>query len=272
LELTDTRTRQTQHHVKGMIKYLRWDQTVGGDIVTTLDNIQLASGFVSPLLEVTDKKIDYIDIGWILELRQRLDEMGATMWIEHAWQPQLQREGDLGLMEQFLQVHSTPKQCRQLRQVLHWLRVITLADLVDPSGKFIPEGTLTGEWRAQSTLEWPKQPKPDDAAFATFRKVLRNTIFFNTSPWHRPSAAMYLPTPLGRWYDTTRHIIPSTACLGDSIFVTEESEEEKIVMRFQRHRDTGFFDFAGSVDQVPANAQPIHCQFRSLQALSCTIL
>ena len=83
LELTDTRTRQTQHHVKGMIKYLRWDQTVGGDILTTLDNIQLASGFVSPLLEVTDKKIDYIDIGWILELRQRLDEMGATMWIEH---------------------------------------------------------------------------------------------------------------------------------------------------------------------------------------------
>lgn len=173
LKLMDTRTRQTQHHVKDiMIKYIRWDQTVGGDIMTTLDNIQLASGFVSPLLEAMDERIDYIDNDWILELRQRLGEISATMWIEQAWQPQLQQEGDLSLMEQFLQAQSTPKQHRQLRQVLHWLRIITLADLVDPRGQFIPEGILTGKWRAQSILEWSTQPKPDDAAFATFRRFM----------------------------------------------------------------------------------------------------
>jgi hypothetical protein len=31
LGLADTRTRQTQLHVKDLIMYLRWDQTVGGD-------------------------------------------------------------------------------------------------------------------------------------------------------------------------------------------------------------------------------------------------
>jgi hypothetical protein len=121
LGIADTRTRQTQLHVKDLIKYLRWDQTVGGDILTALDNIQLASGFVNPILESTDKNIDYIDQGWILDLRKRLDEIGASMWIEQAWQLSLQREGDVRLMEQFLLVQSTPKQRRQLRQVLHWL-------------------------------------------------------------------------------------------------------------------------------------------------------
>ena len=185
-----------------------------------------------------DERIDYIDNDWILELRQRLGEISATMWIEQAWQPQLQREGDLSLMEQFLQAQSTPKQHRQLHQVLHWLRIITLADLVDPRGQFIPEGILTGKWRAQSIQEWSTQPKPDDAAFATFRRFLRNTIFFNTSPWQCPSAAMYLPTPLGPWYDVTRHITPNTARLGKSIYVTEEAEDENIIMRYQQRRDT----------------------------------
>jgi hypothetical protein len=54
-----------------MLKQLRWNQTVGGDIITTLDNIQLASGFVTPsTFEKTDRPIDYIDNGWILDLQR----------------------------------------------------------------------------------------------------------------------------------------------------------------------------------------------------------
>ena len=121
LELPDCHTRQTQHHIKYMLKHLRWNQTVGGDIITTLDNIQLASGFVTPILEKTDPPIDYIDNGWILDLRCRLHKIGATMWIEDAWQPKLQREGDYSLMERFLLVHSTPSERKSLRAVLHWL-------------------------------------------------------------------------------------------------------------------------------------------------------
>jgi hypothetical protein len=41
---------------------------------------------------------------------------------------------------------------------------------------FIPEGRLTGDWQAESKLEWPRQPKPDKAAFTTFWQFLRNTI------------------------------------------------------------------------------------------------
>ena len=40
-------------------------------IITALDN-KLASGFVTHILEATDKTIDYIDQGWILDLHKRL--------------------------------------------------------------------------------------------------------------------------------------------------------------------------------------------------------
>eukprot|EP00956_Cyclotella_meneghiniana_P028516 scaffold66584_cov56-Cyclotella_meneghiniana.AAC.3 len=104
LAMPDCYTRQTQHHIKYMIKQLRWDKTIGGDILTTLDNIQLASGFTSPILEKVAPTLDYIDNGWIIDLRDRLNTIGATMWIEDSWQPKLQREKDFSLMERFLRV------------------------------------------------------------------------------------------------------------------------------------------------------------------------
>jgi hypothetical protein len=48
IAIPDCYTRQTQHHLKYMIKQLRWDNTLAGDILNTLDNVQLASRFVTP--------------------------------------------------------------------------------------------------------------------------------------------------------------------------------------------------------------------------------
>ena len=104
---SQTAIRQSQLHLKYMIKQLRWDETVAGDILTTLDNIQLASGFVTPILEATVQPMDYIDQGWILDLRTRLADIGATLWVEDAWQPKLQRENDICLMEKFLELSPT---------------------------------------------------------------------------------------------------------------------------------------------------------------------
>jgi hypothetical protein len=70
LEMPNVYTRQTQHHIKYMIKQLRWNSTLANDILTALDNVQLASGFVTPILENTDTEMDYIDKGWIVDLRE----------------------------------------------------------------------------------------------------------------------------------------------------------------------------------------------------------
>jgi hypothetical protein len=46
-----------------MIKQLRWNNSLANDIFTALDNVRLASGFVSPILEHTDTDMDFIDRG-----------------------------------------------------------------------------------------------------------------------------------------------------------------------------------------------------------------
>jgi hypothetical protein len=55
-----------------------------GNILATLDNIELASGFTTLILEAPDLPINYIDQGWILDPRDRLREIGATIWVEDA--------------------------------------------------------------------------------------------------------------------------------------------------------------------------------------------
>ena len=266
MSMADTYTRQTQHHLKYMVKQLRWNKTVAGDILATLDNIQLASGFTTPILEAPDLPIDYIDQGWILDLRARLKEIGATLWVEDAWQPALQREHDVSLMEQFMRITTTKSQRRQLRAVLHWLRVVTLADLADPSGRTIPGHRLVGNWQATSPLEWPHQPKPTKKAFATFRRALRHTICLETSHYQRPDQDMLISTPLGAWLDVDRNVTAEYSRWGDELFCREPGDivgsTGPVTLRFKkRPGDTGFFSYDGTTDTTPPRAIPISCQF-----------
>jgi hypothetical protein len=253
LEMPDVYTRQTQHHLKYILKQLRWNSTLANDILTTLDNIQLASGFVSPILENTKAKIDYIDRGWIIALRERLNEIGGSLWIEDAWQPKLQREGDFSLMERFLSVKTTAQERCQLRMVLHWLRVITLADIADPAGCYVPGHKLTGEWQAHSPFEWPKQPKPSKKAFALFRKFIRNTVCMEESPWQPVGTDLKISEPLGKWFtDVQRNVTPECCRTEDSLYYRDE--ETNFISKYNLSGPRGFFQYDGEVDTIPAEA------------------
>jgi len=260
LEMPDIYTRQTQHHIKYMIKQLRWNSTLANDILTALDNIQLASGFTSPILENTESPMDYIDNGWIIDLRERLNEIGGQLWIEDAWQPKLQQEGNFSLMERFLSVTTTAKQRTQLRKVLHWLRVITIADLADPTGQFIPGHRLTGDWQAQSPLEWPRQPKPLKQDFAMFRRFLRNTVCLQETSWQPVDSDLNISDPLGKWYtDVTRNVIPTCCRTKDSLFYRDD--ETMTISKYNLRGNSGFFKYEGEVDSIPTDAHPIDCRF-----------
>ena len=260
LEIPNVYTRQTQHHIKYIIKQLRWNSTLANDILTALDNVQLASGFVTPILEKTDTEMDYIDNGWIVDLRERLNEIGGKLWVEDAWQPQLQREGDFSLMERFLSVKTTPGQRNQLRMVLHWLRVITIADLADPTGRYVPGDRLTGEWQAHSPLEWPKQPKPSKRDFALFRRFIRNTICLHETPWQPVNANLQITEPLGKWFTNVKRNVNPTCCrTKDSLYY--QDTETMSISKYTLRGNSGFFKYEGEVNTMPQNATPVDCRF-----------
>ena len=101
MEFPQTYTLQDQLQILGVIRQLRWNKTVANDILVTLDNIQLNTGFVTPIMEDIRPRMDYVDQGLLASLQGRMREIKATMWIEKAWAPKLQRENDGEIMERF---------------------------------------------------------------------------------------------------------------------------------------------------------------------------
>ena len=57
MEIVETYTLQNQLQGVSVMKQLRWGKTVANDLLVTLDNVQLASGFLPPVLEETVQRL-----------------------------------------------------------------------------------------------------------------------------------------------------------------------------------------------------------------------
>ena len=104
MEMLEAYTLQDQVQLSYLLKQIRWDKTVANDILVTLDNLQLCSGLIHPVLEFTSLPIPYVDEGFLSSIRRRLGEINAGLWIENAWTPSLQRVGDESLMSRFISI------------------------------------------------------------------------------------------------------------------------------------------------------------------------
>ena len=61
MEILETYTLQDQLQVTNLMKHLRWGGKVANNILVTLDNIQLAAGFIRPIFDNTWRRPEYID-------------------------------------------------------------------------------------------------------------------------------------------------------------------------------------------------------------------
>ncbi|KAL7505232.1 hypothetical protein ACHAXN_004474 [Cyclotella atomus] len=227
------------------------------------DHLQLESGFVTPLFESKCTDLVYVEQGWLISLRNRCHAMDATLWIEDAWSPNLQRENDVSLMEQFLRVYSTSRERKDLSACLKYMGVTPLADLADENGREIPACRLTGEWRAESEFEWPRQPRPGKRAWATLRRFLRETLCFNTSAWQPINIEMELSQPLGKWLDVDRNVKYQCYRNEHCLFWREEGT----LSIFRRDTRAGYYKYAGEVESLPPKTYPIQCQWVNQDSL-----
>ena len=260
MELPDMYTRQDQKQVTYIIKQLRKNGTVANDFLVTLDMIQLLSGLTTPILEFTKKKLRYLDQSFIVRLQERLSEIDASIWIEEAWVPQLQRDRDESLMEAFMERDGiTTADYRKLNAVRIYLRVITIADLADESGTFIGCNALQGDWRAQSDFEWPDQPRPPDKWFTLFRRHIRETFCTRLDERHHKSNSMDLDIPLGLWNQVPRNTWFECYRSPNALYrrYTDESGQDRVQLMVERPRRSGHYRHEQDVDTVPLNSYPI---------------
>ena len=200
MALPESFALQTQVQVPYLLRQLRWDKTVANDTLVTLDTLQLQTGFVSPIMKYTDGSADYVGHSFFLELRQRLSEIDTSLWIEKAWAPKLQRDGDEALMERFCDIPGiTTGQLVKVNDVCIYVRMVTISDLTNPQGTHICDGMLGGsfQFQAGSDLYWPETPCPPEDAWAVFRKCLRQTFCTNVPIYQPKRFSMKLDKRLG---------------------------------------------------------------------------
>lgn len=160
-------------------------------------------------------------------------------------------------MDRFVQIPCiTRAELKQANAVRLWLRVLTIADLVEPAGRFIPDNMLSGDWQAGLDIHWPYQIKPPKRFWATFRHCIRQAFCTQTSPNQPPSAGMDLDTPLGLWHPVPRHTWFHVYWLEHHVYWCTETHIQRMIPSLR----TGFYDFDAIVDTIPLNLFPIMFQ------------
>jgi hypothetical protein len=272
LDIIDFRSRQDELQVPDVIKHLRWGKTVANDLRVTLDNLQLVAGLTEPVLEDTEIGIRYVDRGFISCLQDRLGEIDGSLWVEDAWTPKKQRVDDESLMERFSMGLKAPRNAtgkvksimsidilKKLNAVRMYMRVITVADLTDLSGTVVSYDKLTGDFRADSELEWPNQPKPPSTWFKLFRKFFRQTFCWNMPPGS--DGDFELDDPLGDWYDVPRHIRWPCYRSKDAIYYRGRNSDGHAVIQMFKKSKHNFFKYESDVESPPLNSHPAQAVF-----------
>ena len=190
-------------------------------------------------MENTAQRLDYMDQGWLVSMRKMFGEIDIMIWIEDAWQPELQRENDAAIMELFADLPGAFwRDLEKCNQVRLYLRVITMADTTHESGEYIPDNMLTGKWQSGSYLECPRKSCPLLEYWAVFRRFLRSTVCRCTEATQPAHYAMTLDTPLKTWQEVKRYAWFSCYCTESAIY---HRDEDQGVFQIFQGKGAGFY-------------------------------
>ena len=112
----------------------------------------------------------------------------------------------------------TPAQLNKANHCRLFLRAITLSDITDMDGEYIPWEYLSGRDRLDSPLTWPRQPQPTAAMWVEFRRLIR--LAFCTEHNFRSDAPYKLDSPLGRWRHAPIHSYHPAYRTEDRLYLT----------------------------------------------------
>ena len=133
------------------------------------------------------------------------------------------------------------------------MRVLTIADIADPSGEFIPDGMLTGEWQAGSDMFWPFQVCPPSAFWSTFRRCLRLTFCTSTPPNQPIENGMDLDTHLGAWLPVKRFVWFDAYRSETTVYWREDT----IIYEMTPSTPRGYYTRGPPISELPLDAHPI---------------
>ncbi len=164
------------------ISHVRQESELGKQLRILVESTQLRVGSAHPILTVTSTPLLYCstDAPWLLCLRHFLRHINGTIALSDNYIPPKQRQGDVAIMDSFMEYTSSQATQERLNQVRLYLQVFWTSDIVDGSGMHLrraffdnPPCDIT---QPRTQLHWPRQGRPGQKAFNTWRHMLRKVF------------------------------------------------------------------------------------------------
>jgi ribonuclease HI len=114
---------------------------------------------------------------------------------------------------------------------------------------------FTGHWRANSSLNWPEQPKPPAAAFSAFRTLLKRA-FSTRNLKCRNDRDIPLDHCLGKWLKTERHVIDTVYRNDEFLFIRNDTDPSLLSKYREDSLGNHWNLVCDDCDYLPKNSHP----------------
>lgn len=188
--------------VLALLRHLRHQGKVGKAIRICMDWFQLIAGISFDSFRDPARLLPYAVGDWFPSLRDFLaDSELNLLCTAPLYMVTLRRINDVVLMEKATGKYSDTE-IKTINRVRLFLRVETLADCVDVSGRYLLRGAVVSHKTAGvesfPTRFWPRQARPGPKSWAVWKRFIRQ---FTVDRDDR-TIQLRLRTPLGEWLDT----------------------------------------------------------------------
>lgn len=222
---------------------------------------QLLAGIQEPILHQVHIPLPHLyPMKWIPSIRTFLASINATLEIEHTHSIMLQRQGDLFLIDYFLQQTSSSSILQQLNACWLYLNVTLLSEICNPNGSDISHLSYAGQQRLSnpSSIIYPWQSQPNETAWRHWRSYISQLLVPNT---------LTLRNPLRKWLVTgpnlTRKWQYQLTSDRQTLFVFQPNARYSV---FRHHKNKTYVPLQTttqypSISTVPVMATPFQQTF-----------
>lgn len=153
---------------------------------------QLVSGVGFPILQRPGIELPHLPGKYIQELRRFMDMSDVQLHLPDESVHRRQRKHDAFLMDLACDSGLPSADIQAINRVRLYLQVARISDIADPSGNHIFRINHRDDIPSQSTLRWPRQPRPGPQSWTTWRQFLASYVTRGTD-------SRVLQRDLGPW-------------------------------------------------------------------------
>jgi hypothetical protein len=217
------------------------------------------AGVSFPLLEHPDIELDYVQGRAIPAMRHYLSSIDGTIKLNNTYiQPKL-RQHDQCIMDRVITMNFTKNQRERINCVRMYIGIMYLSEICNVAGDRIMPRIETGHHDKMyytSTLQQPKQQRPNDSSFKLWKEVLDTFTTTNRVLKHNLGRWTKHHSKSGRWH--------SYQDINDQIFkyIHNKEDDHHYWESFTRHgtrlqlEDEIDFD-----DYSPHNSTPVQINY-----------